>query len=129
MAVRQVKPLGNMWVYNNAHGPEKKVVPIATQTTPQILFKSPQQPTRELEKMKGKLALDIEVNVLQGLQLKSVVVELDGKEIYSGAQAPQPGKVVINTQELENGEHKLTVTATDNRGGEAKRLVALQVEN
>ena len=129
LAVGQVKPPGNVWVYNNVYGPDKKPVPIAMQTTPQILFKTPQAPTRELEKVKGKLALDIEVNVLKGLQLKSVAIQLDGKEIYSGEKAPQPGKVVINTAQLENGEHELSVIAVDNREVAAKYSIKIIVEN
>ena len=127
--VMQVKPPGNVWVYNNAYGPEKQIIPIGMETTPRINFKQPPPPDKEPAKVSGKLALDIQVSVFDGLKLKSVVIELDGKEIHSGDRAPRPGELVINTAELENGDHELCVTAVDTRGVIAKHSVTIAVDN
>jgi len=99
------------------------------QTTPRILFKQPPPPTASPVKVSGKLTLDIEVSVLPKLRLKSVVIQIDEKEIYSGQQAPRPGELIINTLELKNGDHELSVTAVDNRDMTAKHSVTIEVEN
>ncbi len=108
---------GNVWVYNNAYGPEKrKLAEIPYRTTPQILFKSPGPPEVDSHQVRGKLALDVEVNVLEPLRLAGVIVTLDDEELFLEPRAPRAGEVVIDAAVLGEGDHKLSVSAIDNRG-------------
>jgi hypothetical protein len=129
LAVEQLEPHGNVWVYNNVCGPTKQLVAVAMQCTPRILFREPPPPTEAPVKVRGNLALDIDVSVLHGLELRSVIVQLDEKKLYSGSGSPGPGEVAIDTTVLENGAHELSVMATDNRDVTAQQSVTLQVEN
>jgi len=56
-------------------------------------------------------------------------VQLDQQQIWSGQQGPPPGEITLKTRELTNGEHKLTVTATDNRGVSSQHSAYLAIEN
>ena len=67
-------------------------------------------------KVTGELALDFVVEVMEGLKVQSVVVELDGEVLYEEETAPEAGTVVIDTTTLDNGVHELTVKVIDNRG-------------
>jgi len=108
---------GNVWIYNNVYGPEKRALAeITTRTTPQILLRSPKPPELEPHPVRGKLALDVEVNVLEPLRLAGVLVKLDDAELFLQPRAPRAGEVVIDTAELSEGAHKLAVSAIDHRG-------------
>lgn len=115
-AMEQLEPRCNLWMHDNAHGPERTVVALDERSTPRISFRTPPPPEPELPVVTGDLALDFEVTVMPGLTLQSVTVTLGDEELYSGANAPQPGAVVIKTRALANGVHTVTVTATDTRG-------------
>ncbi|MBI3946682.1 MAG: right-handed parallel beta-helix repeat-containing protein [Armatimonadetes bacterium] len=143
---------GNVWVHNNVYGPRKTLLPVGPGTTPQILFRRPHPPSETPEKVSGVLPLDIEVNVLKGVALKSVRIEVGGKVVYTGPtqkpmrpddarvegastvvyegpRAPTPGEAVVDTRALPDGCHELTVTAVDNRDVAARHSVMLAVEN
>jgi hypothetical protein len=124
---------GNVWIYNNAYGPEKqKLNGIVPRTTPQIHFRCPSPPGTTYdtyEKVSGILKLDIEVNVIKPLHLVGVVVKLDGKVLYLQPKAPRPGEVVIDTTKLSNGNHLLTISAIDNRGALGTQGVYIEVVN
>jgi len=108
---------GNIWVYNNVYGPERlKLTEIPYRTTPQILFKSPGPPEVDSHQVRGRLALDLEVNVLEPLRLAGVIVTLDDEELFLEPRAPRPGEVVIDAAALGDGDHKLSVCAIDHRG-------------
>ncbi|MBI3947183.1 MAG: right-handed parallel beta-helix repeat-containing protein [Armatimonadetes bacterium] len=128
LGVRQVEPKGNVWVYNNVYGPEMKQVPIGEDTTARILLKRP-EPTGEPARVSGKLALDFEVSVLEGLQVKRVTARVDDRELYAGERAPGPDEVVLDTRELANGIHELFIAVEDNRGVTGAQAVTLAVEN
>jgi hypothetical protein len=107
----------NVWIYNNVYGPEKRTLAATSaRTTPQILFKSPKPPQLEPHPVRGKLAVDIEVNLLEPLRLAGVIVKLDDDELFLEPRAPRPGEVVIDSAKLSEGDHKLTVSAIDHRG-------------
>jgi len=128
LAVGQLEPHANVWVTDNAHGPEKKVVAMGTPTTAQIRFKQPPPPAAEPAVVSGPLPLDIEVNVPEGLTLKQVVVTVGDKEIYSGGKAPAPKQVVVDTGTLGKGDHIVRVTATDNRDVKAQHETTVRIE-
>ncbi|MBI3948020.1 MAG: right-handed parallel beta-helix repeat-containing protein [Armatimonadetes bacterium] len=129
MGVRQVEPKGNVWVYNNVYGPEKALIPVGEDTTARVLFRRPAPPTENPEKVSGEFALDFEVSVLPGLQVKRVAVEVGGRELYAAARAPHAGEVVVNTRELANGIQELVVVVEDSRGVVSRQAVTLSVEN
>lgn len=121
---------GNVWVYDNLYGPQRTLVPIALQTTPQILFVQPAPPDIEAPILSGTIPLDIRINLLESLTLKSVLVELNGNTIYSGDKAPAAGEVMINTQTLDPSLpfQELTVTATDTRDVVGKHTTVFRME-
>lgn len=121
---------GNVWVYENLYGPQQTLVPVSMQTTPQILFVNPAPPAEEVPVLSGNIALDIKVNVLNSLELKNVVVELNGTQIYSGNKAPAAGEVIINTSTLDPSLpfQELTVTATDTRNVSGKHTTVFKAE-
>ncbi len=120
---------GNVWVYDNLYGPQRTLIPIALQTTPQILFVQPPALDVDIPLLGGNIALDIKVNVLNTLELKSVLVELNGKPIYLGTKAPAPGEVIIDTSTLDPSlpYQELTVTATDTRNVVGKHTTLFKV--
>lgn len=121
---------GNVWVYENLYGPQQTLVPIALQSTPQILFIQPAPPDIEVPVLSGDIAVDFKVNLLNTLELKSVLVELNGTTIYSGDKVPTAGEVTINTLTLDPALpfYELTVTATDTRNVVGKHTTVFRVE-
>jgi len=121
---------GNVWVYNNLYGPQHTLIALAQETTPQILFRQPAPPDEQIPLVGGVLPLDISVNVMNTLSLKSVLVELNGDTIYTGAKAPAAGEVLINTAALDTTlpYHVLTVTAVDNRDVIARHTTVFRTE-
>lgn len=121
---------GNIWVYNNLYGPQQTLIPVAQQTTPQILFVQPPQPDETVPTIGGIIPLDIKVNMYDTLSLKSVVIELNGETIYSGTKAPAPGEVTINTASLNASLpfQELTVTATDSRNVSGTHTTVFRTE-
>ncbi len=118
----------NAWIYNNAYGPEKRgLAEITTRTTPQIVLVSPKPPELEPHPVPGKVALEIEVNVLEPLRLAGVIVKLDDRELFLETRTPRPGEVTIDAAELSEGDHKLSVSAIDNRGALGTQEVYLDV--
>ncbi|NLF70819.1 MAG: right-handed parallel beta-helix repeat-containing protein [Candidatus Anammoximicrobium sp.] len=128
-AIRQIKQDGNLWAYDNVYGPDKKPIPLPLECRPRIRFQQPPLPADPPPKVRGEVRLEIEVSVYGPLQLQSVVVQLDQQQIWSGQQGPPPGEITLKTRELTNGEHKLTVTATDNRGVSSQHSAYLAIEN
>lgn len=124
---------GNVWIYNNVYGPKKqKLTATVPRTTPQIHLKRPLPPGTTYdayEKVRGKLTLDVEVNMLKPFRLAGVMVKLDGKELHLKPKAPRPGEVVIDTTKLSNGNHLLTVSAIDSRGALGTQGVYIEVAN
>ncbi len=123
-------PTANVWVYDNVYGADRRhIAQLAWHTKPYILFKTPEPPQVECERVSGSLPLEIEVSVFEGLELKGVLVELDDKPIYVGSKAPEAGTVVINTTELANGVHVIRVSAIDNRNVLGAQEVLIEVAN
>lgn len=114
-AIEQVEPPCNLWVRDNAHGPDRTVVPIGDETTARITFRAPPRPAEELPVVTGTLALDFDVALMEGLALQSVAVDLGEERIYEGPRPPDPGEVTIDTTQLEDGTHRFTLTVTDDR--------------
>lgn len=145
----------NMWIYDNAYGVEKDVLATTLFTTQRILLHFPAHrqirtgmgrgrggPTNAvLHHLRGEVPIDIEIEVLDGLELKRVIVDFitpdiealrSGREsrvryryvpgpdetrrLYEGASAPKPGEIVLDTRELPNGLYGLMVIAEDERG-------------
>jgi hypothetical protein len=129
LAVGQLEPPGNVWVYDNLYGPEKTLVQVGPQSTPRIRFRQPPPPTERPVKLDDALRLDIEVTVPDGLHLQSVEIRLDDRQIYSGPTSPPAGELTVDPSALTSGEHELLATAVDDRGGTATQSVALLVEN
>ncbi len=104
-------------------------VTLPPECRPRIRFQQPPLPADPPPKVRGEVRPEIEVSVYGPLQHQSVVVQLDQKQSWSGQQGPPPGEITLNTRELTNGEHKLTVTATDTRGVSSQHSAYLAVEN
>ena len=121
---------GNVWVYENLYGPQQILIPIALQTMPQILFVNPPPPAEDVPVLSGNIALDIKVNMLDTLQLKTVLVQLNGDTIFNSNHAPTAGEVSINTSTLDPllPFQELTVTATDTRNVSGKHTTVFKVE-
>jgi hypothetical protein len=120
---------GNTWVHNNLYGVDSTHIMIAEETTPQILFRSPPPPNVDVPELPGEsLSVDIKIHLMEPMQLDSVVIELDGEAIYSGANAPGPGELNIALCELDSNlpYHELRVIATDNRGVVGQHLSAFR---
>ena len=145
----------NMWIYDNAYGPEKDVLERSLFTTPRITFIHPAHrqvrtiaargrggsTNAVLQHLRGEVAIDIAVEVLNGLELKKLTMDLiipnvanlrsartsyvkyryvpgpdETQRLYEGPAAPEPGAVVLDTRKFPNGLYGLMVTAEDNRG-------------
>ena len=79
----------NMWIYDNAYGPERDVLPVTLFTTPRIhlIYPAPRQvrtmaergrggPTNAvLQHLRDEVAVDVDVEVAPGLQPKSVTID------------------------------------------------------
>jgi hypothetical protein len=128
-AIEQVEPRCNLWAWDNAHGPDRAVVAIGDETTARVTFVTPAPPSEKLPVVTGELALDFEVELIEGLTLRGVSVDLDEKRIYEGAQAPARGEVTVDTTALEDGVHQLTVIVADDRGAEAAYPRFFEVQN
>lgn len=110
---------GNVWVYNNKYGLGGTLVEVALETTPQILFNSPPAPDIEVPRLSGsEIPIDIAVNTFGELLVTEVTILLNEELIYTGANVPSPGELMLKTAELDSNlaQHKLTVNAVDNRG-------------
>lgn len=109
---------GNVWVYNNLYGSAEKLIVVAEETTPQIIFRYPPPPYLEVPVLSGgNISVDMDVNVLEGLKLTEVLISLDNKIIYSSNSAPKTGDFSIPDSIIDSSLniHKLTVTAFDDR--------------
>ncbi|HRI61847.1 MAG TPA: right-handed parallel beta-helix repeat-containing protein [Saprospiraceae bacterium] len=121
---------GNTWVYDNLYGPQQTLIPIALQTTPQILFVYPPPPDHDIPLLGGNLALDIKINLLDTLSLRNVLITLNGDTIYEKPKAPAQGEVMINTSTLDPSLpfQALTVKATDSRNVTGEHTTVFRVE-
>ena len=121
---------GNTWVYDNLYGPQQTLIPIALQTTPQILFVNPPPPDLEIPLIGGNMALDIRINLLDTLSLRKVLITLNGNTIYEKPQAPATGEVMINTALLDPAlpYQELSVKATDSRNVTGEHITVFRVE-
>ncbi|MEZ5043226.1 MAG: right-handed parallel beta-helix repeat-containing protein [Saprospiraceae bacterium] len=110
---------GNTWVYNNKYGPSEMLIPIAQETSPQILFHQPPPPDIDVPLLSGdQTPVNITINMLDGLQLNEVIINLNGNTIFQGNAPPLPNELNIHFCDLNNAlpYQELTVTAIDNRG-------------
>lgn len=121
---------GNVWVHDNLYGPQQTLIPIALQTTPQILFNTPAAQTLDVPVLGGNIPLDIDINMFDTLTLRRVVVTLNGATIYDKPKAPATGEVTINTQTLDPAlpYQELTVKATDSRNVTGEHTTVFRVE-
>lgn len=121
---------GNTWVYDNLYGPQQILIPIALQTTPQILFVNPPPPDLDVPLLGGNITLDIKINMLDTLSLRKVLILLNGNIIYDKTKAPATGEVVINTSTLDPAlpYQELTVKATDSRNITGEHITVFRVE-
>lgn len=116
---------GNIWVHDNAYGPEKKTIAVAELTTPRIRFINPPPPTDKPCAVGKSLPLKIAVDTFGGIELKSVKVMLDGQAIYEAAHPPGPGDISLNASGRGDGPHLLSVAAADVQGRTAVQTVDL----
>lgn len=79
--------------------------------------------------VRGLLEIGVEVAAAPSRRLAEVRIELDGQELYRGAQGPAPGSLVIDTSQFEDGLHTLRVTAEEAAYGSISRSVQLRFEN
>ncbi len=96
----------NLWIYNNAYGPDRGVLPVTLFATPRIRFFQPVhgQPRTSLghgrggatnpalRHWRGRVPVLLEVELLPGLALKEVTVEFvspDPARLLAGGYAPR----------------------------------------
>ena len=116
---------GNTWVHNNLYGPDSVHIMRPMETTPQILFRNPPPPEGEIPAITGEsLGVDIKINLLNLLELDSVVIHLNDDVVYAASSAPAPGSLLLPLCDLESSRpfHELQVTAFDNRGVTGQHL-------
>src|SRR5690606_3457431 len=77
--------------------------------------------------VRGELAPQFSVSLAPHESLRSVTVDFGGRRIYDGPELP--AALRFETQEFEDGEHLLTVTATTASGAMAVRSAMVRVEN
>ena len=127
----------NMWIYDNAYGLEKDVLADTLFTTPRIALIHPAHgavrtlkqrgrgglTNAVLQHLSGKVVVDVNVEVLDGLELKNVTIdfitpnrdnlrsgtksyvkyqykpaESELERLYEGPEAPEPGDIVLDTR-------------------------------
>ncbi len=113
---------GNIWVHENVYGPEKKLVEVAPQTTPQIVFVAPPGPNRNMPAIAEPIALNVQVRAFPPRTLKRVTVSVDDEEVYAGEAAPEPGELTIDPKALGEGRHTVTLFAEDSASATAKHI-------
>jgi hypothetical protein len=61
--------------------------------------------------------------------LVTVTLRLNDEEIYAGSALPARGDVIVDTTDLDDGRHRLTVTAVHDRHGAFEHSLDFQVWN
>jgi len=61
---------------------------------------------------KGKLPIEVDINMGRSIRVNKVEILLDGRLIYSAPEGPQPGELIVDTLALPDGKHELTLALT-----------------
>ena len=85
---------------------------------------------RDHDKVSGVIPVDIMVlHPSRAEGIEYVVVALDDQVIYEGTNVPDNGHLTFDTEQLEDGKHILSATATHRDLGRHKRAITIQVNN
>lgn len=99
-----------------------------TGTQLHIGFTSPPDDENTLE-VQGTLPVEVEINHGGLLEIQQVKILLDDKVIYSSKEVPVKGTLQIDTEQLADQLHTLTLLITDARGGDIKRTTRFKPAN
>lgn len=122
----------NFQVFDNVFGGDRMLVPLSLETLPQIRFVRPgltiprigrTWSTRDANVLNAgeKMPVELEITLMPPLQIKHAAVfagnlELEPRQLFSGARAPRPGEIVLDAAEWAAGCYFLTVEVEDERG-------------
>jgi PelA/Pel-15E family pectate lyase len=96
---------------------------------PAVRMRLPLKPSGQ--RVSGRLPLDVKLlPAKQARHVSRVEIDIDGHQvIYAGSGLPGPGELVVNTEELEDGYHQLTVKTTHEIFGTVSQTWKLNVAN
>lgn len=94
-----------------------RVSPGTDETAPQITIKSPTEGTA-IKVFEEVTTLDIKIEVTDDIEIQSISILLDGSEIASFDEFKDYRRALeeVTYDQLRDGDHKVTVTATDTEG-------------
>ena len=109
----------NVWVYNNLYGKAEQLIPIANETSAQIIFHSPPPAGLEIPLIEAEsLPIEIEVKLYEDLKVSKLEIWLNDKLIYEGTTLPDAEVLSLSESELAElgaGVHQVKVAVQDNR--------------
>ncbi len=87
-------------------------------------------PLADNARVTGDLVLNIElVHAHQKANLTDVIIDIDGEVIYRGAQLPGRDELIIDTEDLDDGYHRVTVTTVHDAYGTFRQAFNINVAN
>lgn len=151
-AYSHVYYLGNASVYDNLYGPNRTLIERWLEPSPLVrpcLNSRCAQPgdagppvsilgpgievgivhPRAGEQVRGSVPVSVVWETGGLFRPDWVRLSLEEREIYAAPRLPAPGEVVIDTTQLPEGRHTLTLEVTDERYGTLTRQSAFVVDN
>ncbi|MGI6082628.1 MAG: carbohydrate binding domain-containing protein [Limnochordia bacterium] len=152
-AVGFVNYLGNVDVYDNVYGPQRLSVPLQLERTPLVLqcsgwcdlfnkrlplvtvvdpihigFVNP-EPGTAVWRVSGELPIDVEVDVGTYLNVTDVTISIGDRVVYTGSFAPEPGTLLVDTRDFEDGSYPLRLSVYDPDRGTLFKERPLRIVN
>lgn len=122
----------NVWVYNNLYGKAEQLIPLADETSTQIIFHSPPPAGLEIPLIEAEsLPIEIEVKLYGGLKVSKLEIWLNDKLIYEGNSLPSADALILSNSELAElgaGVHQVKVAVQDNRQMAAEQWSFFRLE-
>lgn len=87
-------------------------------------------PLADNARVTGDLALNIELlHAHQAAHVTDLTIDVDGAVIYGGTTLPGSDELIIDTEELEDGYHRVTVTTVHDTYGTFEQSLNINVAN
>ncbi|NLN19489.1 MAG: hypothetical protein GX162_09480 [Firmicutes bacterium] len=147
--------IGNLEIKDNLYGPERKLVRVELERQP--LARQCETTTCDIERqdsyriihvldplkmdfvdfpsddqvkvLQGRVPIDVEVVVEPYLKVEVIEIAVDDVPVYRGETPPASGQVVLDTFELKDGRHTLTLRVTHGGGQVLETSRAVMVNN